>query len=149
MKKFIVGILLFIFTLNVQGQWYNRQYSVNRLNDLSETQLKLALQQTTKKINTGKILTGIGVGSEIIGGVLIANNFCIFSCSSKENTLVTVGTILFMGGIPTMTYGIVKWITNASRKNKIEFALTELNTPNFQRNLESSTLGLSMKIHFW
>ena len=77
------------------AQWHIRNYGAGSLNDLNETQLKFALQQTENKIKTGHILTGIGVGSGLISGVLFVNNFCIFSCSSNENLLATNGTVLY------------------------------------------------------
>ena len=149
MKKFIVGIFLFLFALNVQGQWNKRKYDVNHLNELNETQLMVALQHSRNKIKTGQIMTGIGVGCELIGGVLLVNNFCIFSCTRKENFLAVTGSMLFIGGFYTMAFGILKWIVNASRKNKIELALANFNTSSFSGNIESSAYGLSMKIHFW
>ena len=148
MKTFIVGVVLFLFALNVQGQWYRSRYGVNSLNELNEEKLSLALQQTENKIKTGQILTGIGVGSGVIGVVLFANNFCIFSCSNRENFLATTGTVLLFGGFSTMTFGIVKWIVNASRKKKVELALVQFNNSAYSGNKKPSQLGLSIKIHF-
>jgi len=130
------------------AQWHIRNYGAGSLNDLNGTQLKFALQQTENKIKTGHILTGIGVGSGLISGVLFVNNFCIFSCSSNENLLATTGTVLFIGGFFTLTFGVAKWIVNVSRKNNIELALVKFNPAACTEVPQSSAFGLNIKMVF-
>ena len=155
MKKYFVGAIIFLFTINVEAQWYQRKYGVQSIGFLNETQLTKVLQHTKKNINTGQILTGAGICFEIIGGVLVASNFCIF-CTEEQLARVNGGTVLFAGGFITMMVGIPLWAVNGHRKKDIELALVRINAHSYLGNnqpiyfggKQPSILGLSVKISF-
>ena len=119
-------------------------------------QLTQALQQTEKKIIAGKVLTVTGIGCEIIGGILIASNFCILGCSPQEIAAANTGGVLFAAGIITMVVGIPIWAVNGGRKKDIEVALVRLNDfsylgnnqPSYYGYKQPSAFGLSVKINF-
>ena len=156
MKKFLVGTLLILLTVNVDAQWYERKYGVQGIGYLSETQLAQALQQAENNTQLGKIITVAGIGCELIGVAIIASNFCIMGCSSQEIAAANAGGILFAAGFVTMVVGIPIWAVNGGRKKDIELALVRLNDFSYLGNNQStcfgfkkhSTLGLSVKINF-
>ena len=152
MKKFLVGTLLILLTVNVDAQWYSK-YGVNDINELSETQLNFALQQFDKNYKAGRIVTLVGIGSELFGWsmALIA-----ISTWSSSKFLEYSFFILVPTGIVTMCVGIPLWSVNANRKKDIELALAKFNTASFLGNnqptyfgyKQPSAFGLSVKISF-
>jgi len=156
MKKIFIVVLMFLFTLNAPAQWYNRTYGVNQLTELSETQLNLALQQANRNVNTGRILTGAGVGAEVIGIALMYSGFCIFDCSPAEIARANTGAVLFLAGFVCMGVGIPIWVVNAGRRNKLEIALVNLASASYSDMYrvanpgfkQTSAPGLSLKINF-
>lgn len=155
MKKYLVGALIFLFTINVEAQWYERKYSVNDINDLNELQLTQALQKAKNNIGLGVALTVIGTGA-MIGGIAIINKgrhkddfFEGFFTAMEGGGIIVLGVIPFAIGVPI-------WLVNADRKKSIKVALVKFNTTSFLGNnqptyfggKQPSTLGLSVKISF-
>jgi len=160
MKKLLIGILFFLLTINVQAQWYNRRYGVNNINDLSESQLKIALQNAEKSIKTGKTLTYIGIGTTLLGGILVADGLSSMgdSWESFWNGWgeAAGGMLLMVTGSGLMVVGIPLWAVNKSRTNSIKVTLVKFNTASFTGYnqhacyglTQPSALGLSLEIPF-
>jgi hypothetical protein len=64
----------------------------------SPTSKEILLKQSKRQRKTGFILLGAGVGATVIGGALVAKNFCILGCDSNDNALVGTGAALFIAG---------------------------------------------------
>jgi len=61
MKKVVLGIFLFMIAfLNAEGQWYERQYHVSDINQLSKAQLELSIADAKKNILTSSLVGGVG-----------------------------------------------------------------------------------------
>jgi hypothetical protein len=123
-----------MLSLNLNAQWYNRQFHVKNFNDLNQSQLNLALQKSIKTIRTGQILFfgGIVVGTiglsytkaESLGPVSAVN----------DAALLNVGWVVAAIGIPV-------WVRGANRKYDIQIALAK-----FQPT--GSINGIGLKIRF-
>jgi len=168
MKKLLAGLFFILFALNIQAQWYNKQFGVNDINDLSELQLNLAMQKANKNLKTGKILTFTGLGVGLIGTVVaghaaareagetIAGIFTLSNNSDDHKTGIVAGELLMFGGLGAMTVGIPLWAVNSSRRNKIEIALIKFNfssylgqyQPTYIGFKQLELIGLGLKIKF-
>ena len=129
MKKTLFLSILLILTTSLYGQnqWYNRQYGVNNINELSEAQLKMALQNAETKIKTGRILTFVGIGTTLLGGILYADGMSSAGDTWDEfwqNVGQAGGGIFLMiAGSGTIAFGVPFWIVGANRKSAIEVGL--------------------------
>lgn len=160
MKRIIICALLFIVALNSHAQWFYKSYGVTNINDLSESQLKLALQDAEKKIKTGKTLTFIGIGSTILGSIIYADAMSSAGDSWDEfwNSMSKggAGLLIASAGTASMAIGIPFWIVGVNRKNSIEVTLVNFNSSSYLRSKQSAILGynpqtsigLSLKINF-
>lgn len=160
MKKFFVGALFLLLTINIQAQWYNIRYGVSNITDLSESQLKKALQNAEESIKIGKTFTFIGIGSTLLGGILVVDGLSSMNdfWESFWNGWGEAGggTLIMNAGSGMMLLGTPFWIISANRRNSIEVALTKFNSSSFLDysqhifggNAQPSTLGLRLKIFF-
>ncbi|WP_167617979.1 hypothetical protein [Maribellus sediminis] len=154
MKKLLVFSILILFTFSVQAQWYYK-YGVTNVDELTENQLKIALQQTTKRTHVGATLTFIGAGM-VIGGVALFNNATHDNDTGDAIGKGFSGASLYSFGFISMAVGIPIWIVNGNRKSSIELALVKFNTSSYLGNNSSENLGfkqppnlgLSVKINF-
>jgi len=155
MKKLLIGILLILFVINVDAQWYYRKYGVIYFSDLTEMQLKQGLQISKRNIALGISLTTVGVVTIACGtGLMIDANKKKYWDDELAEGLLGAG-VIFLGMIPTIV-GISIWVVNANRKNSIEVALVKFNTTSFLGNNQSTyfgykqptALGVSVKISF-
>ena len=155
MKKFIVGALMFLLAINVDAQWYHRQFGVNNINDLTKAQLTMALQKAKNNMGLGVTLTLIGTGVTI-GGVAIFNKINSDDNFGEGLTHGFNGTMLTGLGLCTMAIGIPLWAVNANRKNSIKVALVKFDTSSFLQSNKPTyygykqppAFGLSAKINF-
>jgi len=61
MRRVIFGLILFLMAfLNAEGQWYERQYHVSDINQLSKAQLELSLVKTKSDILTAGLVGAVG-----------------------------------------------------------------------------------------
>lgn len=147
MKKLLTCILLILFAVNVNAQWYQRLYGVTNINELNEEQLNIALQLSQQKIKTGKTVTFIGIGSLFLGAVTLTN------VSGSDNIIdasgnISAGLFFICGGIVTTAIGIPIWITGSNRKNSIEVALTRFDTSSLYPFKPPKITGMSLTLNF-
>lgn len=149
MKKLLTCIFLVLFAVNVNAQWYQRLYGVTNINELSEQQLNLAMQLANQKIKTGKTVTLIGLGSFIVGGILVTDGM-IFSWNDIDKGLseAAAGLLIASGGIITAAIGTTIWITGSNRKSSIEVALTRFNTSFLDPFKPPKITGMSLTLNF-
>jgi hypothetical protein len=81
MKRIIFGFCLFMLTLfSSYGQWYERQYNVTDINQLSKAQLELSIEDAKNNILTSSLVGGVGgIGWLILNlahEVIIASYIC-------------------------------------------------------------------------
>jgi hypothetical protein len=61
MSRVVFGLLLFLLAfLNAEGQWYERQYHVTDINQLSKAQLELSIVKTKNDILTASLVGAVG-----------------------------------------------------------------------------------------
>jgi hypothetical protein len=161
MKKTLFLSILVVLTISLNGQtpWYYRQYGVNNINDLSEEMLKEALQDAENKVKTGPILTFVGIGTTVVGGILYAHAMSFDGTILDELRQIgpgTSGVLLMIAGSGIIAIGVPFWIIGADRKNSIEVALVKFkptsfsgyNEPTYLGSTKSEPFGLSLKIYF-
>jgi len=60
MKKVVLGIFLFMIAfLNAEGQWYERQYHVSDISQLSKAQLELSLIKSKNDVLTSSLVGAV------------------------------------------------------------------------------------------
>ena len=145
MKKLMFLFIGIILALNINGQWYFNQYGVTDMNQLTESQLDLALTQSQKTIKTGKVLTFVGLGATIIGGVLYVKGIDDITSSTTYNQIddgadkAIGGALLLYGGVCVASIGIPIWVVGDSRKNIVYIHLEKFKGLGYMP-------GLSIKI---
>jgi len=144
MKKLISICFMAFFAVIGNAQKLNK----TNLNELNQDQLNLALTKSIKTIKTCKILTGVGVGLGITGGILLINDM------NKRNNNTGVlgglptgetaaGLLMLTGGIITEVIGIPVCIKESKRKKDIEIELIK-----FSPKGSASINGIGLKIRF-
>jgi hypothetical protein len=131
LKKLTFLSLFFLFIMaNVNSQWYMNQYGVTNMNELTEPQLNLALEQSLKTIKTGQILTVIGAVGTIVGTVVYSKGLSDMLNEDISNidqglNKVTTGALIMSGGGIILGVGIPLWIVGVNRRNIIEVHLAK------------------------
>lgn len=149
MKKLLVLAALGFLFLNVQGQWYSRQFNVNSIDDLSQAQLNYALQRAEANLKAGKILTLSGVGAFTVGTIIAAAAFSDFwNWDDSDTGLYVTGGMLMFLGMGSTAVGIPFWTHGATRRNKVEVALIKFNTSAVSGFRQPAQLGLCVNINF-
>jgi hypothetical protein len=92
MKKLISICFLTFFVFAVNAQINNK----TKISELNKNQLSLALEKSLKTINKGEILTFVGLGLGVTGGVVLLDD------SNKRHN--STG---FLSGLPTAETGAV------------------------------------------
>jgi hypothetical protein len=90
MNKLVTIWLLIFFAISGNAQWYHHQFYVSNINELNQNQLNLALKKSMQTIKTDQIMTGVGVGLGITGGVLLIDDM------NKRHNNTGI-----LGGLPT------------------------------------------------
>ncbi len=138
---------------NVNAQWYN-SYGVTNINELTESQLDIAMIKAEKTIKTGKTMTILGGLVTVIGCVMYLNNLGNIitdrfeNLSSNVNKSFTGAYIMYGGGI-VFSIGVPVWISGGSRKSDIEIARAKY-TSNLRVNpyLNTSSYDKSIGLRF-
>jgi hypothetical protein len=147
MKRVLVLMSAMLFlAFSVNAQWYYNSYNVSNINDLNKAQLDLSLTKANQSVKTGQIMTGIGVGVGIIGGIIyasglsgIVNSNTIGGINDNLNKGIA-GAYLMYGGIITAGIGIPIWIVGANKRNDIEVALVK-----FKGSASANGIGIKLR----
>lgn len=123
-------ILFFSLLLNLNGQWYQKQYHVNSIENLSPDELKLSLANA-------KETTWTGAGCMLIGGVAILyakygyKNGIPDDATIFEQIMGAQGMKILTGisGIALVGGGIITTIVGLNRTSKIKQVMNNFNIP--------------------
>lgn len=119
---------------NVDAQWYYAQYGVTNMNELNQKQLNVALEQSLKTINTGQILTGVGVGITLIGTIIYASGLkdivedtytSGYTQIEQGLSKTAAGGLILAGGSTLLSTGIIVWIIGDSRMKVVKVHLAK------------------------
>lgn len=130
----LLTIVVALLSINVNAQWYINSFGVTNMNELNQDQLNIGLEQSLKTVKAGKVLTFVGLGAAIIGGIVYAQGVDeIVQADSygqiSSGTDKGVGGIgLVYGGLLATSIGIPVWIVGSQRKNQITMHLGKYNT---------------------
>ncbi len=138
-------VLIFVFSANLKGQYYT--YIYNPYSDMNKAQLELALQQSEKMEQNGKIWAAVGSGMFIGGAIMTYNgiNKLSFDGSSDFGTF-GAGLGIMCGGIFPLTFGMVAWLTGSEKANRIEIELLGLDDETLA--LKSTENGFGLVLTF-
>jgi len=138
--------ILFVTLLpqSANGQWFNKQFGVENINDLTEDQVNDALQKANLNVKKGKIVTFIGLGFIASGSGLFihaANQFNGPAGRSPSSPLSFVsgllgGALLVGLGAAAIPLGIPTWIIGKNRISDVNKA--------FGNNLSSVKISPSI-----
>ena len=141
-----------LLSLISNGQWYNRRYGVNDLNQLSQEQIDLALVNANFEFGSGIFLIIAGA-TGLIGGYLIGNNAPPGDLGAAFTAVSIIGI-----SIPAEIAGWIMLTENSKRLERIkdvmksrEVHLGFINYQNentFSGSKGSLLPGLSLTIHF-
>jgi len=128
MKRTIVILILASVIMIAKGQSYN-SITVTDMNNLTKDQLQFSLEKVNKNIKTGKIMTGVGVGGALIGGIIYGAGMNSMVNGSVDGYAPAMGgSFILWGGILTASVGIPIWIVNENKKADIEIAMVKYAT---------------------
>lgn len=131
MKRSLIFLVLFFSLLfNLSGQWYQKQYHVNSIENLSPEELKLSLANA-------KETTWVGAGCVLIGGVAILyakygyKNGIPEDATIFEQIMGAQGMKILTGisGIALVGGGIITTIVGLDRTSKIKQVMNNYNIP--------------------
>jgi hypothetical protein len=132
--KYLYTLLLLVFILsaNLKGQYYT--YIYNPYSEMNRAQLELALEQSHKMEQNGKIWTAVGSGMFIGGAILTYKGINDLSVDESANFgTFSAGLGIMCVGVFPLTYGFIAWLTGNEKANRIEIELL---------GLEDETLAL-------
>ena len=139
MKKIIFLVLaLTLFQFSLQGQWYYKEYGVQSIEMLSDSQLSESLQSTNKNLISSGWITGIGVLMAAVfhyGNPELEDPGILEQIIGNEG-MKKIGTVVSLGAVAG---GGIACIILGDRRGKI-------NTVIRNRNPYSSTLNISPTI---
>jgi hypothetical protein len=123
-------VLFFSMLLNINGQWYQKQYHVNSIENLSPEELKLSLANA-------KETTWTGVGCAVVGGVAILyakygyKNGIPDDATFFEQIMGAQGMKVITGisGIALLGGGIITTIVGLDRTSKIKKVMNNFDIP--------------------
>ena len=145
--KYIYSILVFVFFFGSQMQAQNYVFRYNPYSGMNQEQLELALKQSEKLENNGKIWTAVGAGMMFAGGVMTFNGIQDLSLDESNNygTFAAGLGILCASAFP-LGYGLIAWITGSERSNMIEIEL--LATDREALSFRSTEHGVGLVFEF-
>lgn len=144
MKKIFISSLLLLLVTNISAQWYTRTYGVSSINELSKSQLEVALQHAQQKVKMGQTFTFLGIGGIVVGGIIVGtatNNETSWEGFWDSIAQMGLGYLVGIAGAGFTAVGIPIWIISANRKNSIEVALVKFNTSSNLRFNKSTVLA--------
>jgi hypothetical protein len=113
-KVFLIAAVLLLISESCNCQWYNRQYGVSDLNQLSQQQLNGALRKAKSGVVCGSVLSIVSAAG-IFGGISIASNA---APGDLEAALAGIG----LAGISVSTEitGLIVLFSHVSRAERIK-----------------------------
>jgi len=147
MKKVLFTIVtLLLLSANGTGQWYNRRYGVNSINQLSKEQLNEALIWVQNKVTGGIVLSVVGAIGIGTGSYLIAHSKKIYPEANDITEQQMSGFLFLVISVPVEIAGLTKWGVNSTRAKSIKAVLksTELKmglVNDKQKNMFSGSQG--------
>lgn len=128
MRKLLI-ILLAFSAIQVNAQWYTRQFGVNNINELNEEQLNIAFTKFKKIATSGTFMTSIGIVAIIVGEV-------IYQIGEREyepggiidfgfNDKMFYGGVIIGVGAISSGIGIPLWMVGGNRKYLIKGQLAK------------------------
>lgn len=150
MKKLLALAVLGFLFLNVQGQWYSRQFNVNSIDELNQTQLNYALERAEANLKTGKILTYSGIGAFAVGTLVAATGVNGFWNGLDEGDLnrYAAGSVLMLLGMGSTIVGVPFWVAGSRRKRQVEIALLRFDASAYTGFQPTQQYGLSLTLNF-
>ena len=133
-KVFLIMISIIMLSVSANCQWYNRQYGVSDINQLSQIQLNEALIRAKNGISSGAVISII-IGIGIVSGISIA----AASNAPEEVNRAYGGVFLAIGSVPLGLAGATTWAINGTRAKSIKEVLksteVKLGLVNYQRSI--------------
>lgn len=122
--KYLYTLLAFVFLFSASLKSQNYIISYNPYSGMNNAQLELALEQSSKMEQNGKIWTVVGSGMLIGGGVLTFNGIrdLSFESSDSYGSFAAGLGIMCFGAFP-LGYGLVAWLTGSEKAKLIEIEL--------------------------
>lgn len=146
MKNLIILIIIFIFCSVVIGQ------------EFAQEELSRKLKSSLKMKNTGKMLTGLGVASFVVGvgflikGINESNEYTRqFNQGNYDNlnddgaASGRVARILFIGGTAFSISEVTLWIVAGTKSNRYMRLLDESRN---KLTFDFSKRGIGLKLYF-
>jgi hypothetical protein len=115
-KTFLIITAVILLTTSGNCQWYQKQYGVNNINQLSRDQLNEALRKA-------KIGTRVGLCLSFVGVAGIISTVAIYSNVDDRPGDFTPA-FLVLGMTPLVITGLTVMSVHSSRKSKIIKTLT-------------------------
>lgn len=131
MKKYLIfSFFLFILILNLNGQWYQKQYQINNIRDLTTEQL-------TESLAKARETTITGAACIVLGGVALLyakygyKNGIPEDATLFEQIMGAQGMKIIVGisGIGLLGGGIITGIVGLDRTSKIKQVMNDYNIP--------------------
>jgi MFS superfamily sulfate permease-like transporter len=130
MKKLLFMLIVFS-SINLDAQWYYRQFGVTNINELNKEQLIFSLDRADRTRRTGMTLTIVGVSAIAGGYVLFIHGLARIGGGIESiGEAAAGGMIAYAGGLIAMA-GVPVWIVGKSRKNTINFQLNRFNDSSY------------------
>jgi hypothetical protein len=140
MKKIFILLLIGVFSVPINAQ---------------QTQANLDyLNNAKKKVSTGAVLTVVGVGTMVVGGVIYAKGLGSISNSNTTNEILgnaskaytgiavmVVGEILLDIGLPFLIVGSIQ---KGRAERKLQLSMVQFKSPNNYALIN----GIGLKIRF-
>lgn len=134
MKKLLILLLVFS-AIQVNAQWYTRQFGVDSINQLREEQLKISFTKAEKIDKTGKVMIISGITAIIVGEI-------IYQIGEREyepggildfgfNDKMFYGGVIIGVGAISSGIGIPLWIVGGNRKYLIKGQLAKFNDTSY------------------
>jgi hypothetical protein len=159
-KHIFVLISLFALTFNTNAQfWYNKYYENKVLTDLDTKELSFLHEKAGQTVNTGVILTIVGLGVSVAGGAIfiykISHDIGNWNYSGDTfYNILTIGTltgfVVAVIGIPTIIIGSIrkKGIENIMNNTSKAISLQLLPSIRYDNNLNKYYSGLTVSFNF-
>ncbi len=117
--KNLILFNVFFSAIQINAQWYTRQFNVTDINQLSETQLNKGLHRANNMTVAGKVLTVVGIPAIFSGSLILrqSRQADIFNSSLFTGEhLEQIGLGVITGGVVLIGIGVPLSFTGNSRK---------------------------------
>jgi len=145
--KYLYTLLAFIFLFSASSKSQNYTFRYNPYSGMNKDQLELALEQSNKMEESGKIWSAVGTGMLVGGSVMTFNGIRDLSLAGSDNygTFGAGVGLMFLSAFP-LGYGLVAWITGSEKAKMIEIEL--LASDKESLNLKPAENGVGLVLTF-